>query len=54
MWQIINKHSLMFSIQKNHYSDYAGRTIGHFWANQGVQLQAFELILEKAKSPWFE
>ena len=49
MWQIIKKHSLMFSIQKIHYSDHAWRTIGHFWANQGVQLQAFELKLGKGK-----
>ena len=49
MWQIINKHSLMLSIQRIHYSDHAGRTIGHFWANQDVQLQAFELKLEKSK-----
>ena len=38
----------MFSIQKNHYSDHAWRTIGHFWANQDVQLQAFELKLGKS------
>ena len=38
----------MFSIQKIHYPDHAWHIIGHFWSNQGVQLQAFELKLGKS------